>query len=364
MSNGTSENPQSEAGKTAQAISDAAATRYRKATWFSLLMRNSSTNIAVLTVLILVATILATIAQPGTFNFYTTGNLSVLAQQVPVIAIMALGAGLLMIAGEFDLSLAGVYTFCPFLAALAFTRWGWPFLAGIVLAIAFAMLIGATIGWVTTRLRVPSFIASLGMMFVLRGLVRGISINPETGQPGSITLSAPDWFGTLMSGQIWGPFYAQTIWLIGFGVAAWWLLNRHTWGNHVFATGGDPEAAEKTGINTKRTKLLTFMLCSFCSAFAGMMQSARIDLIDPGQTSTGLELQAIASCVIGGVYLFGGRGAVLGIVLGAVLLVTVENILLLVRAPGEFMPVFIGSIIILSVIVNTNVGAAAGRRSY
>jgi simple sugar transport system permease protein len=94
------------------------------------------------------------------------------------------------------------------------------------------------------------------------------------------------------------------------------------------------------------------------------MQATRINTIDPGQTLTGLELQAIAACVIGGTYLFGGRGSIVGITLGAILLVTVENILLLIKAPGEFMPVFIGAIIIISVILNMNVGSASGRRKY
>jgi len=347
-----------------QAIASAASTRYRTQNRRQKFMRNASANIAILSILILAGTIGATIAYPDTFNFYTTGNLSVLAQQIPVIAIMAIGAGLLMIAGEFDLSLAGVYTVCPFLGALAFTQWGWPFIPAIALSFLIAALIGATIGFVVNRLRVPSFIASLGMMFVLRGIVRGISISSSTGQPGAISLKPPVWFEALMSGHLFGPFYAQTLWLAVFAIGAWYLLNRHVFGNHVFATGGDPEAAEKNGIRTRHTKLFAFMICSSCSAFAGLMQATRINIIDPGQTLTGLELQAIAACVIGGTYLFGGRGSILGITLGAVLLVTVENILLLIRAPGEFMPVFIGTIIIVSVILNMNVGAAAGRRRY
>src|SRR5262249_28757654 len=158
---------------------------------------------------------------PSTFNFYTAENLSVLAQQIPVIAILALGAGMLMIAGEFDLSIAGVYTACPFLAALAYTQWGWPFIPSIGFCFAVAVLIGLTIGTVTNRLRVPSFIASLGMMFVLRGVVRWISISPSTGQPGPISLKPPVIFEALMAGHVWGPIYAQTLWLVVFGAAAW-----------------------------------------------------------------------------------------------------------------------------------------------
>lgn len=343
--------------------SRAAATRYRQATWHSEFMKGSAANILILSALILIGTIFGSLYAPAEFPFYATGNLAVLSQQIPIIAVMAIGAGTLMIAGEFDLSVAGVYTLCPYIVASAFNELGWPLIPAIAVSFVVAAVIGLTIGLVTTRLRVPSFIASLGMMFLLRGVVRWFSIDAATGQPGAIQPNVPDWLTFLLSGQVVGPLHMQTVWLLILGVGGWMVLNRHTFGNHVFATGGDPDSAEKNGINTRRTKLIAFMMCSCCAAFAGLMQAVRINVIDPGQTLTGLELQAIAAAVIGGTYLFGGRGAVLGMVLGAVLLVAVENILLLVRAPGEYMPVFIGVIVIVSVIMNTNFGSGQGRRS-
>ncbi len=341
----------------------AASTRYKEATWQSEFMKGSAANILILTALILFATIFGSLYAPSEFPFYTTGNLSVLAQQIPVIAIIALGAGILMISGEFDLSVAGTYTICPYVAARLMNESGWPLLPALMACFAVAILIGLINGLVTTRLRVPSFIATLGMMFLLRGVVRWYSINEATGQPGAISPDVSEWFRWLLSGQVAGPLHMQTVWLIVLAFGAWMLLNRHTYGNHVFATGGDPDAAEKNGINTRRNKVITFILCACCAAFAGLMQGVRINMIDPGQTLTGLELQAIAAAVIGGTYLFGGRGAILGMVLGAVLLVAVENILLLIRAPGEYMPVFIGVIVIVSVIMNTNFGSGQGRRS-
>ena len=343
--------------------SRAAATRYRQATWRSEFMKGSAANILILSTLILVGTIFGSLYAPDAFPFYSTGNLAVLSQQIPVIAMMAIGAGILMIAGEFDLSVAGVYTICPYVVASAYNEASWPLIPAILFSFVLAGIIGLTIGLVTTRMRVPSFIASLGMMFFLRGIVRWFSIDEATGQPGAIQPEAPEWLTWALSGQVVGPLHMQTVWLIVLGLCAWVLLNRHSFGNHVYATGGDPESAEKNGINTQRTKLIAFMLCSCCAAFAGLMQAVRINVIDPGQTLTGLELQAIAAAVIGGTYLFGGRGAILGMVLGAVLLVAVENILLLVRAPGEYMPVFIGTIVIVSVIMNTNFGSGQGRRS-
>ena len=201
-------------------------------------------------------------------------------------------------------------------------------------------------------------------MFVLRGVVRWVSIGEATGQPDQIRLDPGESFHALMAGHVAGPIYMQTIWLVVVAALAAILLNRHVLGNHIFAVGGDPDAAQKTGISIARVKRIAFIFCAVLAAFAGIMQTARIDMVDPAQTLTGLELQAIAGAVIGGVYLFGGRGSVLGMVLGAALLATIENVLILIRAPGEYMPVFVGSMVILSVIINSNVGdAAANRRS-
>lgn len=347
--------------RTPQSV--AASTRYKQTTWRIEFMKGSAANILILSTLILVGTIFGSLYAPEAFPFYSSGNLAVLSQQIPIIAVLALGAGLLMIAGEFDLSVAGTYTLCPYVMASLFNEMGWPLGLAILVGFILAVGIGLTIGLVTTRLRVPSFIASLGMMFLLRGLVRWFSINEATGQPGAISPDVPDWFRWLMSGEVIGPLHMQSVWLIVLGSGMWLLLNRHRFGNHVYATGGDVDATEKNGIDTNRTKLIAFVICACCAAFAGLMQAVRINVIDPGQTLTGLELQAIAAAVIGGTYLFGGRGAILGMVLGAVLLVAIENILLLIRAPGEYMPVFIGIIVILSVIINTNIGSGQGRRS-
>jgi len=336
--------------------------RYIQSSKLELILRGSYANIGFLLLALLLITLFATWLYPNSFNFYTPGNLAVIFQHIPVIIIMSIGAGILMICGEFDLSIAGVYTLCSFITASALNEWGWHLSSSVAIGFIVALVIGLINGLVTTRLKIPSFIASLGMMFFLQGVVRWFSENPETGVPGSISLSPPQWFFNLMSGQLFGPVYAQTLWCIIFAIVAFLLLNLHTFGNHVFATGGDKEAAEKDGINTSKTKIIAFMLCSFCAAFAGLMSSTRVNLISPAQTLSGLELQAIAACVIGGVYLFGGRGSILGIFFGGCLFGIVDNLLVIIRAPGEYMPVFVGTILIITVILNTNLGFAKTRK--
>ena len=337
-------------------------TRYVRLTTWRRIGRSSATNVTLLYILLICGLGVAAAIAPAKLNFFTPDNIAVLAQQIPVIAILAIGAGILMIAGEFDLSVAGIYTLAPYILALGLARWGLPLGLALLLCLTAAVAVGSVNAWVTRYLGVPSFIATLGMMFLLRGSVRWISISPVTGQPDQITLTAPDGFRAMLAGQTAGPLYAQTIWLLIVGGLAAALLNRHRIGNHIFAVGGDPEAARKIGISITAVKFTAFILCSALAAFAGIMQTARINMVDPAQTLTGLELEAIAAAVIGGVYLFGGRGSILGMVLGAALLVTIENVLILVRAPGEYMPVFVGAIVILSAIINSNVGG--GRATH
>ena len=324
--------------------------------------RSTATNVGLLFLAMIFGLILITLLFPGQLNFFTYGNISVLSQHMPTIAILAIGAGILMIAGEFDLSINGVFVMSSYLMAIAVHRWDWPVLAAFALAVAAGALVGLANGLATLRLGVPSFIATLGMMFILQGTVRWESIDVKIGQPNQIAFNPPEPYYSLFTGQIWGPLFAQTIWLLAVAGLAFLLLNRHVLGNQIFAVGGDREAARKNGIWVPGVKVAAFVLCSTLAAFAGVLQAMRVHVIDPAQTSTGLELQAIAAAVVGGVYLFGGRGSVLGMVLGAALIALIENVLIIIRAPGEYMPVFIGSLVILSVIVNTNFGGGAAVR--
>ena len=215
---------------------------------------------------------------------------------------MAIGGGVLMIAGEFDLSVSGVFTLAPYLMAVAINRWNWPLAPALALALCAGVVTGLINGAVTLRLSVPSFIATLGTMFMLRGSVLFVSISPTTGQPAQMTLNPGATFHDLIAGQVAGPLYMQTVWFLVIAVLAFLLLNRHTLGNHIFAVGGDRDTAEKSGIRSAPVKVAAFVLCSTLAAVSGIIHS------------------------------------ILGMALGAALLVCIENILELLRFPGEYMP--------------------------
>ncbi len=142
------------------------------------------------------------------------------------------------------------------------------------------------------------------------------------------------------------------------------LLHRHQFGNHVFATGGNRAAATAIGINTGRVKLTAFAIAGGMAAVAGILATARVGSVQPGQ-GAGLELQAIAACVIGGLSLSGGRGSIVGIFLGVMLIHTITDVLLLLRAPGFYLDMFIATLIVVaaSSTTSSNVeGPHDGRR--
>ena len=320
------------------------------------LRRYQAINIVIVFGVLLIVCVGWSFVHPD-FRFASVGNLSVLAQQIPVTAVAAVGVGLLMIAGEFDIGIAGTFTLVPFIVAITSAHLGWPLPIALLAGLAVALAIGLLNGLVTTRLGIPSFIATLGSMFLLRGIIRFVSINPATNQPDSIAFFPGDFFKSLLTGHIAGPIYAQLLWLILVAVIGYLILNRHTLGNQIFATGGNRNAAVAVGVPVNAVKVTTFMICAVTAALAGIMQAARINQIEPSfATISGFELKGIAAVVVGGVSLFGGRGAVLGMVLGAALLETVDNLLVLINAPETVFKGFLGATIIVAVIINTRLG--------
>ncbi len=338
------------------AIEAAAAGRRGPDTLVDRFRRYTAANIIIIYTALLVACIIADAAQTDKFPFLSEANLSVLLQQIPRLMILALGVGILMIAGEFDLSVGGVFVLAGFVFGSLIHDHGWPVPAAFFATLGTGCLVGTVNGLITNRFHIPSFVATLGMMFMTRGLVRWIagsgsrsSINQQSVYPG-------DLFEEILTGQIIGPVHAQLIWVIILSIGAYYLLNRHRFGNQVFAVGGNRDAAIAVGINADRVKLIAFMICSTMAALAGIVSSTRINAVIPTQYLVAFELRAIAACVVGGLFLFGGRGTILGIVLGAAMLATIEDVLALMRAPGEYFKAFIGIVLILAVVFNSFVG--------
>ena len=281
-------------------------------------------------------------------TFLSWNNIGVILETVPELGIAAAGVTLLMISGEFDLSVGSVFALAPIVTTMMIDA-GIPLLIATLIALLFCCGIGALNGTVTIRFGIPSFITTLGMMMVWRGIVLLITGGwPPPFPDKALPLKQA------VVGQL-GLIYASLIWYIVITIILWILLERSRFGNWIFATGGNRQAARVLGININRVKILSFIITSSLAGFAGIVQGCRLGALVPS-AGTGMELDCIASAVIGGTYLMGGVGTVIGTVIGSFLIRVIDNGLVMASAPGYWFRVFIGLITIMAVIINVTVG--------
>ena len=309
------------------------------------LRRMPAGNIIIVFILVQIVLVVFGTVFPDDFRYLSRPNILIMLRAIPTLGIMALGVGLLMIAGEFDLSVGSVVGLTTYILAITYNSQEWPLFASLALALAAGLSVGLVNGLITVIAGIPSFITTLGTMLIVRGLVRWVSgMDTERFNPGAL-------FQSVTVGKL-GVMQAQFVWFLGLALLAWYILHRTKLGNHIYASGGNKAAAIATGVNVDRVKLICFMLASTAATIAGVLSLTRVHSVTPAQ-DLGVELKVIAMCVIGGLALMGGRGTIIGIFIGACLFYTVEDVLLLIRAPGHFLDLFIGCVIVVAVIMNT-----------
>ncbi len=292
-------------------------------------------------VLLIVLIVVFTSINP---NFLSPLNVSNTFPFTVEFGLMALAMTLLMTAGEFDLSVGAVFGFSAVLMWTLFNQGVVPLPLAFVIAIVVASLIGLVNGLFVTRLKIPSFLVTLGMMLV----VRGTALFVTDGFPQRTWNAGDQWISTLLVGDFYiGPFriYMSLFWFILAAVVFWYILNQTKFGNWIQAAGGNPNAARARGVNVDRTKLILFMLCSAMAALAGVISSIRTSAANPN-SGTGYELEVIAMVVIGGTALMGGRGTIVGTVLGVFILRLMRNGIVMIGVPGLAYNIFIGAIIL------------------
>jgi simple sugar transport system permease protein len=278
--------------------------------------------------------------------FLSTGNIRGILGILPETALVAVGVTLLMICGEFDLSVGSVFALMPMTMAVLVVG-GWPFWIAVLAGLGLCALIGFLNGWITIRFDIPSFITTLGMLFMARSLTVVISGGfPPRVKPGEV----PSWLfvGFVDEG---GLVRASVLWFAGIAILISLLLSRTNFGNWVRATGGFPPAASAMGVATGKVKIACFMICSVLAGFAGMIQSLRLNSFLPS-IGEGMELQAVASAVIGGTSLFGGVGSILGGVIGATLIRVIDNGMVLSQIDANWFKFAIGALTIFAVVGN------------
>lgn len=277
-----------------------------------------------------------------------------------ITATLTIGVAILMIAGEFDLSVGSNFALTSYVIALSLIA-GLPVWAAIPLAILASTSLGLLNGLIVTKTKIPSFICTLGTMLAYRGIVRAIgkgSFATYTGDPIPAFKILNGDFSLLNQIFQVQAFRTSLIWFVLLALIFAWFLSWTRFGNWIYAAGGSLEAARAQGVNVNRVKILCFSLTGFLVALASTMQFAHRLSVDPLR-GDGLELIAVASCVIGGVRLSGGYGTVIGAILGTFLLQMLDQGLVLMGIPIQVFQACVGLIIIISVILNTYLSRSA-----
>ncbi|RLP25342.1 ABC transporter permease [Mesorhizobium sp. YM1C-6-2] len=277
-------------------------------------------------------------------NFLSPQNISNTLAFTVELGLIALAMTLLMTSGEFDLSVGSVFGFSAVLMWTLFNAGVTSLEVGFLLTLVTAALIGFVNGVFVTKLKIPSFLVTLGMLLV----VRGTALFVTDGFPQRTWNAEGNWLAELLVGDFFiGPFrlYMSLVWFILAIVVLGYILTQSRVGNWIQAAGGNPNAAAARGVNVTRVKIGLFMLSSAMAALAGIISSIRTSSANPN-SGTGYELEVIAMVVIGGTALMGGRGTIIGTVLGILILRVMRNGIIMVGVPGLAYNIFIGAIIL------------------
>ena len=308
-------------------------------------------------------------------------NLSIISQ----FGIIATGACLLMIAGEFDLSIGSMIGFAGMAMAMML-KWGLPFGLGpatpvtaFFVTLAMTLALGWLIGFIVVRSRLSSFIVTLAFLFFLRGLTEVCFrlINQSTQISGLPDYKQDSWFAAMFGGQSFGWLYdlwfalggnlnrSGEQWVTGFDArVVWWLLiagaagllmARTQAGNWIYATGDNRESARANGVPVDKVRISLFMLTAFCSTIFAACQVFDTNTADAAKGNL-KELEAVAIAVVGGTLMTGGFGTVLGVVFGAVTFGLVANAVFFIPAiDGSYYRVFVGVVLLVAVFLNESV---------
>jgi simple sugar transport system permease protein len=286
--------------------------------------------------------------------FLNQANLQGMFGILPEMTLVALGVTILMICGEFDLSVGSVFALMP-MATVMMLNSGIPFFIAVLLGLLLCAAIGFINGYITLRFSIPSFITTLGMLFIARSLTVVIS----GGFPPLLPTDVPTWLFTSFVGP-GNLFRMSFVWFALIAIALAALLSLTNFGNWIKATGGQLDAASSMGIPVHATKIACFVLCSMLAGFAGLIQVLRLGSPLPS-LGEGMELQAVAAAVIGGTALTGGIGTVFGAIIGAMLIRVIDNGLVLSKVDANWFKFAIGFLLIFAVVSNSWLSRAARR---
>ncbi len=280
----------------------------------------------------------------GHKGFLDTNNLLNIVRQTAPIAIMAVAMTYVLAAGEIDLSIGAVAGLASVAAAMAMDIGGVPL--GILAGVATGLIVGVINGVISTRIGIPTFLTTLAMM----GVAKGTSMWVSGTKAVPILSDGYNWF---FGGGYIGPLPVLLFWMVIAAAIGHIVLRRTTFGRWVLATGGSETAARYSGVNTRNIKFKVLIISSFAAAIAGMLYAGRFQT-GRFQLGEGDELSVIAAAVLGGTSLFGGKGTVIGSIMGALMIGLINNGLILAGLEFSQQLIARGAIIILAVAISQN----------
>jgi len=280
--------------------------------------------------------------------FLSTTNMLGLVRSMTTLSILAFGETLVLVGGEIDLSLGAIYGLGAMVCGELWLH-GLPFWLSFALALCVGSLAGAVNAFLVTVVGVNSFVTTLGTLNIAQGLTYLIS-NSSSINPAS-SMHEFGVFFDLGAAELPGRVPVQVLWLIGVGAVMWVLLHRTLFGFRLAATGANPAAARAAHLPVRRTKAMAYVLAGVCAALGGIIDFSLVGATDPS-SGTDLTFTVFAAVIIGGASLYGGRGSIVGTVVGALLLEALTNGLTLVGVGTFAQLLFVGTIIIAAVAID------------
>lgn len=314
-----------------------------------------------------VAVVLVIYFQISNPAFLSSQELSVVLRDTARFGIIAVAEVMLMITGEIDLSVGSTFSLAPYVMVLMTISWGIPLAISALAALLLGVLIGVINGLITVRFRVPSLITTVGTLFFLQGVVVSI----YNSQPIVAPVQEP--FNAIFGENVYSPSdslwswhgltaFTPFLWAVVAVLAMALVLNRTTFGLHTVATGSNIIGAKEIGVRTDRIKLYNFMIAGAFAAAAGVINTVEFASADPLAGGPFLTLQAIAAAVIGGTSLLGGSGTTIGALVGAFVVATLNNGLVMMGAQATVSDMYLGAAIVLAMIMNVQVDRMRARR--
>jgi simple sugar transport system permease protein len=317
--------------------------------WYADRRGRGAVEVTVLFVLLQIGCVIFSLKYPKSFAYLDKANIGVMSQSIPWLALLAIGSGIVMMAGELDLSIAMAMGMCE----MVFITWyagGHSAIVSAAVAIALGIAIATINAIIINVTKIASFIATLGMASFWWGAqqwyVGGNGVAPRIASE-----KVSKQLESVFRASLWHGLRGQMIWLIVVTSIMAVIVHRHRVGNHILAVGGNESAARSISINPAKVRIIAFVLLGTLVGLAAVLKGVQEKTLIPG-TGVGYELEAITAAVIGGTALRGGKGSVLGAVLGVGFLKTFQAISLLTKLDAFYYKVYVGLMILAFAIIN------------